>query len=55
MKIVRVCACLCVFLALRVLQVLVCELGCNNANVISLCKISYMLLTLKGRRSELTL
>ena len=33
---------------------LVCELRCNSVNVTFLCKISYMLLTLRGTRGEIS-
>ena len=33
---------------------LVCELRCNSVNVTFFCKISYMLLTLRGTRGEIS-
>ena len=33
---------------------LVCELRCNSVNVTFLCKISYMLLTLRATRGEIS-
>ena len=41
-------------LGLRVFWLLVCELECNNVNIISLCEILYMQLTLRWPRSELS-